>query len=81
MVEAVMLEVAAELHPQCLTREGLMQRIVTKPNDQREVETASWAINTMREFGVLGRREDGIVELTVPALHVTALLTGFGGPE
>ncbi len=43
-VEAVILEVAAELHPRHLTAKDLSLRIVSDPDDSGEVETAAEAI-------------------------------------
>lgn len=74
-VEAVILEVAAELHPQNLTARDLSQKIVSNPNDAREVETAAQAIKGLREFGLFAVREDEIVEPTPAALRACALLT------
>lgn len=74
-VEAVILEVAAELHPQHLTAGDLSLRIVGNANDTREVETAAKAIKGLREFGLFAVRDDEIVEPTPAALRACALLT------
>ena len=39
IVEAVILEVAAELHPEHLSTDGLSLKIVSDPDDSRETET------------------------------------------
>jgi hypothetical protein len=75
IVETVILEVAAELHPQHLTAEDLSLRIVGDPDDERETETAAQAIRSLTEFGLFADRGDGIVEPTPAALRAVALLT------
>lgn len=74
-VEAVILEVAAELHPQNLTAKELALMIVGDPDDAREAETAAQAIRGLREFGLFKVRDDEIVEPTPAALRAVALLT------
>lgn len=74
IVESVILEVAAELHPQHLTARELSLKIVSDPDDSREVETASQAIRGLREFGLFRDRDDEIVEPTPAALRAYALL-------
>ena len=74
-VEAVILEVAAELHPQHLEARDLSLKIVGNANDVREVETATRAILGLREFGLLAVRDDEMVEPTPAALRACALLT------
>jgi hypothetical protein len=75
IVEAVILEVAAELHPQHLTARELSLRIVSDPDDNKEVETATQAIRNLREFGLFKDRDDEIVEPTPAAHRAIALLT------
>jgi hypothetical protein len=75
VVEAVILEVAAELHPQNLTAKELALRIISDADDAREVETAAQAIRGLREFGLFSIRDDEIVEPTRSALRAVALLT------
>jgi hypothetical protein len=75
IVEAVILEVAAELHPQNLTAKELALKIISNPDDAREVETAAQAIRGLREFGLFANREDEIVQPTPAALRACALLT------
>jgi hypothetical protein len=74
-VEAVILEVAAELHPAHLSTGGLLMKIVSDPDDAREVEVGVQAIHNLREFGLFADREDEIVEPTPAALRACALLT------
>jgi len=74
-VEAVMLEVVAELHPERLSADGLSLRIVSDPDDDKEVGVALQAIHGLREFGLLKARDDGVVEPTPAALRAVALLT------
>ena len=75
IVEAVILEVAAELHPQNLTAKELALRIISDADDTREVETAARAIRGLREFGLFADREDEIVQPTPAGLRAVALLT------
>lgn len=79
IVEAVVLEVAAELHPQHLTARDLSLRIVSDRDDSTEVETAAQAIRNLRELGLLRDRDDEIVEPTQAALRAVALLAGWAG--
>jgi hypothetical protein len=75
VVEAVILEVAAELHPQHLIARELSLRILGDPDDDREVETAAEAMRSLREFGLFKDRDDEIMEPTPAALRAVALLT------
>ncbi len=75
VVEAVILEVAAELHPKNLTAKELALRIISDADDPREVETAAQAIRGLREFGLFANRDDEIVQPTPAALRACALLT------
>jgi hypothetical protein len=74
-VEAVILEVAAELHPEHLSTAGLLLKIVSNSDDAREVEIGVQAVRNLREFGLFANREDEIVEPTPAALRACALLT------
>ncbi len=74
IVESVILEVAAELHPKHLTTRDLLLKIVSDPRDSREVETATQAIRNLREFGLFSDRDDEIVEPTPAALRAFTLL-------
>ncbi|HEX6689343.1 MAG TPA: hypothetical protein VF085_11870 [Solirubrobacterales bacterium] len=73
MVEAVILQVATELHPQNLTAKELALRVILDPDDTREVETAAQAIRGLREFGLLFDGDDGVVMPTPAGLHAMAL--------
>jgi hypothetical protein len=73
-VEAVILKVVAELHPRHLPSEELWRQIVTHPEDEREVKTATRAIASLKELGLFTARADDIVEPTPAALHAFALL-------
>jgi hypothetical protein len=74
IVEAVILEVAAELHPEHLPARELSLKIVSDPDDSRELETAAQAIRGLREFGLFKVQEDEIVEPTPAALRAASLL-------
>jgi hypothetical protein len=74
IVESVLLEVAAELHPRHLTARELSLRIVSDPGDGREVETAAQAIRNLRKLGLFCDRDDEIVRPTPAALRAVALL-------
>ena len=75
IVEAVILEVAAELHPEHLPASGLLRKIVSNAEDAKEIETGVRAIRNLREFGLFRDRNDEIVEPTQAALRAVALLT------
>lgn len=75
VVEAVILEVAAELHPQNLSAGELSLRVVTNRDDSREVEVAAAAIRGLREVGLFADRDDEIAEPTQAALRAVALFT------
>ncbi|HMJ71927.1 MAG TPA: hypothetical protein VK471_01035 [Solirubrobacterales bacterium] len=70
----MILEVAAELHPRHLTTRELSLKIVSDPDDGKEVETAAHAVRNLREFGLFSDRDDDVVEPTPAALHAFALL-------
>jgi hypothetical protein len=74
IVEAVILEIVAELHPEHLSTGALLLKIVNDPNDAREIETGVQAIRNLREFGVFADRKDETVRLTPTALRACALL-------
>jgi hypothetical protein len=77
LVEQVILEEAVRAHrtnPQRLTIDELAMRIVSDPDDNREIETAAQAIRSLQEFGVFKDRDDEIVEPTPATLQVVALL-------
>jgi hypothetical protein len=75
-VEAVVLEVAAELHPRNLPVRELSLRVISDIDDKREVDTVRQAIRNLHEFGLFVTRDDGSVEPTSAALHAVALLAG-----
>lgn len=75
IVEAVLLEIAAELHPEHLSTGGLLLKIVSDPDDTREIETGVQAIRNLREFGLFADRDNEIVQSTPAALRACALLT------
>jgi hypothetical protein len=72
-VEAIILEIAAELHPQHLAADDFLSKIISDRDDSREVKTAMRAICNLREFGLFQRREDEVVEPTPAALRAIAL--------
>lgn len=74
VVEAVILLLGAELHPQHLTVNELTLEIVSDVNDPKEVETISHAIDSLKSSDLLSRRDDEIVEPTRAALRACALL-------
>jgi len=74
-VEALLLEVAAELHPEHLSTGGLLRRIVSDPNDAREIETGVQAIRNLREFGLVADRADETVAPTPAAIRAVVLFT------
>lgn len=75
IVEAVILEVAAELHPQNLTAKELALKIINDPDDTREVETAAQAIRELRDLGLFCDGDGEIVMPTPAGLHAVKLLT------
>jgi hypothetical protein len=77
IVEGVVLKIAADLHPEHLSADGLSLRIVGNSDDDREIETAAQAIRNLREFDLLRDRDDEIVEPTQTALRAVALLSGL----
>jgi hypothetical protein len=79
IVESAVLEVAVELHPTHLAAEDLLQRIVSKRADTREIETTRQAIGNLRELDILRERDDGRLEPTQPTLRTAVLLTGLSG--
>jgi hypothetical protein len=76
-VARLILEEAAELYPRHLTAHELSRRIIVDPDDSREVETATNAIRSLRQSGLLSYGdEDEVVVPTPAALCVFEL---FGG--
>jgi hypothetical protein len=74
IVETVILEIAAELHPKHLSTGELLRKIAHDPGDEREIDTGVLAIRNLREVGVLAQRDDEIVELTPPAFRAAERL-------
>jgi hypothetical protein len=75
VVEAVILEVAAELDPEHFSTGALLLKVVGDPDDAREIETGVQAIRSLREVGLFTHREDEIVEPTPAAVRAVNLLT------
>jgi hypothetical protein len=75
VVEAVILEVAAELDPEHCSTGALLLKIVGDPDDAREIETGVKAIRSLREVGLFAHRDDEIVEPTPAAVRAVKLLT------
>jgi hypothetical protein len=72
-VARLMLEEVAELHPRRLTARELSARIITDPDDSREIETAAHAIRVLIRVGLF-EGDDGNVRPTGIALFTIALL-------
>jgi hypothetical protein len=75
IVETVILEIAAELHPEHLLKDALLLKIVADPADGKEIETGVQAIRNLREVGLFADRDDEVVEPTPAALRACARLT------
>lgn len=75
VVEAVILEVAAELDPEHFSTGALLLKIVGGPDDAREIETGVQAIRSLREVGLFRHRDNEIVEPTPAAVRAVQLLT------
>jgi hypothetical protein len=75
IVESVILELIAELHPRLLTTNELSRRVVRNCEDRREMETLVEAVRNLRECGLFRERDDEIVEPTLAGLHAVARLT------
>lgn len=73
-VEAVILEVVVELHPEHQSADGLLAKIVRHPDDTKEIQTGAQAIRNLREVGLFANRDDDVVEPTRAALRACALL-------
>lgn len=81
VVEAVILEVAAELDPEHLSSaEALLSKVVGDPDDAREVEVGAQAIQGLKEVGLI-ERTDQRVALTPAALRAVELLASGRGAE
>jgi hypothetical protein len=76
LVKQVVLDDVIELYPQRLTVAELALRIVSDPDDSREVEIVAEAIRDLRRSGLFRyRNHDQVVEPTHAALEAHALLT------
>jgi hypothetical protein len=75
VVEAVILEIAAELDPEHFSTGSLLLKVVGDPDDAREIETGVQAIHSLREAGLFTHRDDEIVEPTPAAVRAVKLLT------
>lgn len=73
-VEAAIIRTVVEVHPKHLSTGGLLLKIVSNPDDSREIDTGAQAIRNLREFGLFTHRADEIVEPTPAALRAVALL-------
>lgn len=74
-VEALLLEIATELDPEHLSKDKLSLRVVTNPDDSREIDTAARAIRNLQEVGLFKDREDEVVQPTPAAIRACTLLT------
>lgn len=74
IVEAIILEMAAELNPRHLKTKELCARIITNPKDAREIETVVHAIRNLREFGLFSNSNVDLVKATPAGLHAVKLL-------
>lgn len=75
-VERVILEEAIGLHPHNLSTQELCLRIISEPGDRREMETATQAVDGLKEDGLFCDRDDAVVEPTLAALRAGAHLMG-----
>jgi hypothetical protein len=75
-VEQVILEEAVGLHPEQVGAEALCLRIVSDPDDSREMDVAREAIRSLRRVGVFREGKDEDVEVTPAAVRVGELLAG-----
>jgi len=73
---ALLLEVIAQ-DPARLTINQLVGRIVSDPDDRREVLTAVTAVRELRISGLVRVEEDETVEATGAALHAEALFSAL----
>jgi hypothetical protein len=75
VVEAVILQVAAELAPEHVSTGALLLKVVGDADDAREIETGAQAVRSLREVGLFTYRDDEIVEPTPAAVRAVELLT------
>lgn len=71
---ALLFEVIAQ-DPARLTIDKLVLRIVSDPDDRREVMTATTAVRELRIAGLVRVGDDKTVEATGAALHADALFS------
>lgn len=75
IVEAVILEIAAELHPEQLPIGGLLMKVVGDLNDAREVSVGIQAIHRLIEVGLFTQGTDQRVVFSDAGLRAVELLT------
>jgi hypothetical protein len=75
IVEGVILEIVAELHPEHLSTGELLRKIADDSGDTKEIETGVQAVHNLREFGLVADRDDEIVVPTPAAIRAVKLLT------
>lgn len=73
---ALLFEVIGQ-DPARLTIDQLVGRIVSDPDDRREVLTAATAVRELRIAGLVRVEEDETVEATKAALHADALFSAL----
>jgi hypothetical protein len=72
----VILEVAIEERAKQLTVGGLWRKIVADPEDSKEVEIATQAIDDLERSDLLRYLNDEVVKLTPAAVRAHELLIG-----
>jgi len=75
LVEALILEVAAELDPEHFSTGALLLKVVSDPDDKREIDTGAMAIHNLKRVGLFAQRTDERIEPTPAGLHAVELLT------
>jgi len=73
IVEAVVLELAAELDPEHLPPKQFLLEVVGDPHDEREIKTGMQAIDNLRDVGLFTHRDDEFVEPTPAGLRAVDL--------
>jgi hypothetical protein len=63
--------------PARLTVDQIVLRVISDPDDRREVLTAITAVRELRVAGLVRVEEDETVEATGAALHADALFTAL----
>jgi hypothetical protein len=74
IVEAVILEIAAEFDPEHLPIGALLMKVVGDLNDAREVSVGTQAIHRLKEVGLFAERTDQFVEPTDAGLRAVEIL-------